>query len=395
MSYIGSTPVTQSFISGTDYFNGTGATVAFTLSRAVNSVNDIEVMVNNVAQTPSSYSAGGTTLTFSAAPSAGTSNIYVRYLSTTLLAVTVGQISPGNVSDQPNPSTGSFSVPSGTTAQRPAGAPGMVRHNTTTGLLEFWDSTNNLWTGVGEFIATGGSIVTSGGYRIHTFTSSGTFQVQSGSKSLAYLVVAGGGAGGTNAGAGGGAGGLIYQANTLTSTGAYAVVVGSGGANGGTSAAATGSGANSTFQGYTALGGGGGINDNGKGAPGGSGGGSSAANTGADGTSGQGNKGAGVAGQNVQSNSVAGEGGNGTAYSISGTSTFYAGGGGGAAHTGDLIRIGGLGGGGNSGRSNYTSGGTAGQNGVANSGGGGGAGSGGGFIGGNGGSGIVIIRYAI
>jgi hypothetical protein len=89
MSYIGSTPTSQNFIAGTDYFNGNGSTVAFTLSRSVNTVNDIEVVVNNVEQIPSGYTVSGTTLTFSAAPSAGTSNIYVRYLSTTLQSITI------------------------------------------------------------------------------------------------------------------------------------------------------------------------------------------------------------------------------------------------------------------------------------------------------------------
>lgn len=92
MSYIGSTPTTQNFIAGTDYFNGTGSAVNFTLSRSVNSVNDIEVIVNNVEQIPSGYSVSGTTLTFSAAPSAGTNNIYVRYLSTTLQSVTLSRV---------------------------------------------------------------------------------------------------------------------------------------------------------------------------------------------------------------------------------------------------------------------------------------------------------------
>ena len=95
MAYLGSTPTTQSFIAGTDYFNGTGAQVAFTLSRSVNSVNDIEVVVNNVEQSPASYSASGTTLTFSAAPSSGTANVYVRYLSTTLQSIGVGVGSVG------------------------------------------------------------------------------------------------------------------------------------------------------------------------------------------------------------------------------------------------------------------------------------------------------------
>ena len=99
MAYLGSTPTTQSFIAGTDYFNGTGSQVAYTLSRSVNSVNDIEVVVNNVEQNPSSYSAAGITITFSAAPSSGTGNIYVRYLSTTLqsIAPSQGSVSPNKL----------------------------------------------------------------------------------------------------------------------------------------------------------------------------------------------------------------------------------------------------------------------------------------------------------
>jgi hypothetical protein len=86
--YIGNTPTTQSFISGTDYFNGTGSQTAYTLSRSVNSPNDIEVFVNNVAQQPNTgYSVIGTALTFTAAPSSGTSNIYIRYLSTTTQSI--------------------------------------------------------------------------------------------------------------------------------------------------------------------------------------------------------------------------------------------------------------------------------------------------------------------
>jgi len=87
MSYIGSTPTTQSFIAGTDSFNGTGSQTNFTLSRLVNSVNDIQVVVNNVVQYPPNYSVSGNTLTISPAPSAGTNNVYVRYLSTTLQSV--------------------------------------------------------------------------------------------------------------------------------------------------------------------------------------------------------------------------------------------------------------------------------------------------------------------
>lgn len=80
MSYIGSTPTTQVFTSKTDTFSGDGSTVNFTLSRAIFSTTDIEVIVNAVQQDPNTaYSVNGTTLTFDGAPSAGSGNILVTY----------------------------------------------------------------------------------------------------------------------------------------------------------------------------------------------------------------------------------------------------------------------------------------------------------------------------
>ena len=102
MSYIGSTPTTQSFIAGTDSFNGTGSATSFTLSRLVNSVNDVQVVVNNVVQYPPNYSVSGNTLTISPAPSAGTDNVYVRYLSTTLQTITPSDLTVSAAKIQTN-----------------------------------------------------------------------------------------------------------------------------------------------------------------------------------------------------------------------------------------------------------------------------------------------------
>jgi hypothetical protein len=86
MSYIGSsaTPIPVAF-SGvrTQSFSGNGSTSLFTLNRAVTLVTDIEVIVNNVQQSPfdGSYSLinNGLGLQFSENVSAGTNNIYVVY----------------------------------------------------------------------------------------------------------------------------------------------------------------------------------------------------------------------------------------------------------------------------------------------------------------------------
>ena len=76
-------------------------------------------------------------------------------------------------------------------------------------------------------IATGGTITESGDYRIHTFTSPGTFSVSStgfecGANDVDYLVIAGGGGGGGPVlGGGGGAGG--YRESSGTANGSYSV----------------------------------------------------------------------------------------------------------------------------------------------------------------------------
>jgi C1q domain len=84
MAYIGSsaTPMPVAFAAvQSQSFNGTGSQTAFTISRSVPSAASLEVLVNNVQQSPydGSYSVNGTTLTFSEAPSSGTNNVYVIY----------------------------------------------------------------------------------------------------------------------------------------------------------------------------------------------------------------------------------------------------------------------------------------------------------------------------
>jgi hypothetical protein len=283
--------------------------------------------------------------------------------------------------------TGAWKMPVGTTAQRPTGAAGLIRLNTSTQMPEWYDSVSAAW---------------------YAFNSGPTYSVN-------YLVVAGGGGGGYNGAGGGGAGGLLASSTTLSSGTSYTITVGAGGA-GATTAANGVNGSSSSLGGsVTATGGGGGGSNNvgtaSNGSSGGSGGGgagnSGGGSTGGAGTSGQGNTGGNNAtaspypagggggssavGANGAS-SQSGVGGAGTSSSISGSAVTYAGGGGGGARS-DLSGLAGAGGAGGGGAGGSGAVGTAG---TANTGGGGG---GGGyniasFAGAAGGSGLVVISYA-
>lgn len=94
MAYIGSSasplPVNFSAVQSQG-FNGTGSQTTFTLNRSVGSAASVEVLVNNVQQSPydGSYNiTGGTSLVFSEAPSAGTNNVYVVYRDQALGSLT-------------------------------------------------------------------------------------------------------------------------------------------------------------------------------------------------------------------------------------------------------------------------------------------------------------------
>ena len=291
----------------------------------------------------------------------------------------------------------------------------------------------------------------------YTSTGSGTFSVPTGLTSVDVLVVAGGGAGGkydSYGGGGGGAGGLIYRPSfPVTPAGSISYTVGAGGNNsyGHNQANPQNKGQDSVFGTLTSKGGGCGATTGTDGQStalnGGSGGGhcygsggpsivpetdNSAiglfgnpsarkggdatqpqvggdsttygfGNAGGDGegTTGHGSGGGGAGGvgfdyarNQAPQGGGNGHGGVGKAYSISGSSTLYAGGGGG----GGYFKYGnGNAGGGRGG----TSGGQGGQGTLAatsatanrGSGGGGSAAAPGPNGGGSGGSGIIIVKY--
>jgi hypothetical protein len=298
--------------------------------------------------------------------------------------------------------------------------------------------------------ATGGTITTSGDYKIHSFTGDGCFVVSSlgnapanpagGPNAVSYLVVAGGGGGGNSeANGGGGAGGLRegrvlvpeYTASPLVTSGltitatTYPITVGGGGA-------IAGKGSDSIFSTITSAGGGGG-GPNPQAAPqlckarggSGSGGGRSSCSPSPRQTSGgagnyppvsppQGNPGgssdggttggevagggggAGATGSNY-SPSSGGPGGVGVQTNIDTRNYYYSGGGGGGTEPKGNPSISAGSGGNGGGGAGVAGAGTAISGGENSGGGGGGAGWAGppcaAKVGGSGGKGIVIIRY--
>ncbi len=287
-------------------------------------------------------------------------------------------------------------------------------------------------------LPSGGTITTfNTNFKIHAFTSDGTFVNNIAGLSYDTLLVAGGGGGGSgqtvctnnhHCGGGGGAGGLVYKSSQTLTSGNKSIVIGQGGQGARSEIDNAGAkGTDTTAFGFTALGGGGGETRNAQNAcglnpatsmDGGSGGGRSNTsgragnatqpgstdggfgNAGGVGVSvaGGGGGGAGAAGQDAND----GDGGAGKQYSTEFGTTYGAdsgyfagGGGGGDAGTGNDGE-GGTGGGGD-GVSNETS---PGGNGTDGTGGGGGGGAGetpgsNDGRGGDGGNGIVLVKYDV
>ena len=316
----------------------------------------------------------------------------------------------------------------------------------TKGWQDIHDSTSNVSGNPGFITATGGTITTSGDFKIHTFTGSGCFAVTNTSGAgvgakVSYAVIAGAGSGGSsnngNMGAAGGAGGFRegkqacagYTASPLAATPCsglpvsiqtYPITVGAGGAA--QSSSANGNvGSNSIFSTITSAGGGGGGSGNpvSVGVNGGSGGGGGGGGSAVAGGSGntppvsppQGNNGgssrpgpgpshdsasgggggAGGAGGPSPAGSTGGAGGAHINTSINASDTEYAGGAGGTAGCTPGCR--GTPGGGGAGNGSKPGGANAATAGTANTGGSGGGGGQSNPASGAGGSGVVIIRY--
>jgi hypothetical protein len=372
-----------------------------------------------------------------------------KFLSTdgTSASWSTVSITPAAVSNQQNTSTGAFGLPVGTTAQRPA-TPynGYYRVNTTTNNVEMYY--NGLWYNmqyIGTIAATGGTVTTSGNYKIHTFTQSGSFAVTDAptGATAEVLIVGGGGGGGISLGGGGGGAAVFYHSAKSVSTGSYAITIGAGGTY-------TAIGSSTLAFGETVTGGGGGADrqgvNNASASAGANGGGGAsdarqtgatgivpskadsgftvyAGKTGGSGVGGGGNypgaggAGAGANGVTPANNSAGGgAGGVGVSIGVTGFGAYYwAGGGGGSTYQGATGGAGGSGGGGGgasgAGTGTGGAGGTLGLNnggtasgggssdslpggpGGANTGGGGGCGSHSVGLGGQGGSGIVVISY--
>ena len=301
---------------------------------------------------------------------------------------------------------------------------------------------------ISTVVATGGTEQSIPGYKIHTFTSSGTL-VTNIPLTIDYLAVAGGGGGSGRHSGGGGAGQVNINNGYQLAAGTYTITIGAGGAGvTGTSSiggyggdtvfleSVRGGGPSGTYSinpanGYPGgSGGGGGYNGQGSNVGGSSNKYSSTLNATTYGNAGGGNSpwgsGGGGAGEVGESNpNGPANGGDGIPSSILGTSYYWGGGGGGSLWSSADTKAGdgGLGGGGGGGHgTDNKSGATAGfgggsalnpgSDGIATgdngspSGGDGGANTGGGGggsgqanhlnytgYGGSGGSGIVIIRY--
>ena len=113
MAYLGKEAINRSTGTSKDSFSGDGSTTAFTMSKSVILVTDIEVFVDNVQQEPTTaYTVSATTLTFTEAPANGTNNVYVIHRSGNNDSMTIQSGISASLSDATI--SGTLTVSSGT-----------------------------------------------------------------------------------------------------------------------------------------------------------------------------------------------------------------------------------------------------------------------------------------
>ena len=154
MAVIGNSFTQQAFTPAIDYFSGNGSTTAFTLSRPVASVAQVQVIIDNVAQNPSSaYTVSSNTITFTSAPLSGTNNIYVYYTSPITQVIAPGQ---GTVTTTSLTSSLTLASPNITTALTltgSAGTNGQYLTSAGSGAAPTWTTVaSSQWTTTGSDI---------------------------------------------------------------------------------------------------------------------------------------------------------------------------------------------------------------------------------------------------
>jgi len=183
------------------------------------------------------------------------SNVYnynsVRYLISTTNSITVTPTGSGTITV--NGSTVSSGSPSSPISISD-GNEKTITVNVTQG------ASNATYTiKVRKIITSGGSVSQgiSGGYayRVHRFSSNGTFTSNIAVSNSLLLVVGGGGGGGAYSGAGGDAGRYVYSSNYNLTSGSKSVVIGTGGRENATWPVTYTPGSSSSFGSVTAVGG--------------------------------------------------------------------------------------------------------------------------------------------
>jgi hypothetical protein len=192
MAYIGNIPAVQYASFSKQTLTADSSTVAFTLDNAVANENEIEVFVNNVRQEPGSgkaYTASGTTLTMSAAPTTGDS-FYVIFQGKATQTVTapsgsvgLSQLSATGTKDATTFLRGDNTFASAGGTNTPAfqailSSDQSIAHNTTTTILfdsEVFDTDSAYDPATGKF-----QPQTAGKYYIYTILrndGTGTYEV--------------------------------------------------------------------------------------------------------------------------------------------------------------------------------------------------------------------------